>query len=186
MANPEDTPANQTNADEDIDRALADLADLVKPIATEGKISIDAFFYLLLIWSSFHVYPLEPPQEAFPDGAKVIPFKEGWQIVDFGDSISTSPGEYYGSYCTGRLINTAIQMIELMAQRGITKIGFLGHDVARRAAWMECLDHNISIINYEPTDFDWEVRYRILEDRKKSDKRRQKHLQEKDARYEPE
>lgn len=156
--------------EQDLGRSMADLAQLVKPLASEGKLSMDAFFYLLLIWGSFHIYPLEPPPDTSGSGggAKIIPLDNGRNIFDFGDCLSTSPGEDYGSYCTGKLITATQEMIDLLVKRGVTKVGFLGHDVARRAAWIECVEHNIAIINYEPTDFDWEVRYRIIEARKKA------------------
>lgn len=161
--------------DQDIANTLAELADLVKPIAGEGKISLDAFYYLLLLWASFHVYPLEPPPEGGSGGgAKIIPLENGWNIHDYGDCLSTSPAEHYGSYCTGKLIITAQHMIDILAKRGVTKVGFLGHDVARRAAWVECVDQNIEIINYEPSIFDIEVRNRILAARKKAGKIRKK------------
>lgn len=182
-----DGPENKTGytSDDELNRSLAELAELVKPIATEGKVGIDAYFYLLLLWASFHVYPLEPPPgSSSSEPAKITTSDSGWKIFDYGDCLSTSPGENYGSYCTGKLITTAEEMIRMLAQRGITKVGFLGHDVARRAAWIECLEHNIAIINYEPTDFDWEVRFRILEARKAAEKVRQR-VSDKTKRMEP-
>lgn len=167
--------------DQDIANTLAELADLVKPIAGDGKISLDAFYYLLLLWASFHVYPLEPPPDGGGEsggegggGVKIIPLENGWNIRDYGDCLSTSPGDQYGGYCTGKLIITAQHMIDILAKRGVTKVGFLGHDVARRAAWVECVDQNIEIINYEASIFDVEVRNRILAARKKAGKIRKK------------
>lgn len=160
---------------DDLTQALADLADFVKPLAREEKIGIDLFYYLLLLWAAFHVYPLDPPPDSTGEGgAKIIPVEGGFPIFDYGDCLSVSPGEDYGSYCTGRLIISAQAMIDLLAERGVVKVGFLGHDIARRAAWMECVDQNIEILNYEPSEFDKAVRYRVMEARKQAEKVRRK------------
>lgn len=173
---PDPTDSNPSEPfDDDLSQSLAELAELIKPISNEKKFGIDAYFYLLLLWASFHVYPLEPPPDTTGfKKPKIIKVEGGWTVFDYGDSLSTSPGEDYGSYCTGKLIRTAQEMIKILESRGVTKVGFLGHDVARRAAWIECLEHNIAIINYEPTDFDWDIRYRIAEMRKKTEKIKQK------------
>lgn len=178
MANPsndndvqQDLITGPAAADDEITRALAELAELAKPIASDARISLDALYYLLLLWSSFQVYPLEPASERYANGdIKIITSPTGWKIFDYGDCLSISPGEFYGSYSTGKLITVAQEMIEILAQRGITKVGILGHDIAKRAAWITCLEHEINILNYEPSDLDWEIRYRILEERKKAGK----------------
>lgn len=158
--------------------ALAEIAELVKPIAAEeNKISLDAFYYLLLLWGGIHIYPLEPPPETLPGGggesgiAVVIPLENGWKIFDYGDCLSASPGEEYGNYCTGKLITAAQEIINMLIIRGVTKVSMLGHDIARRAAWIECYEHGIEIINYDPTDFDWQARARIIEAREAARKK---------------
>lgn len=180
------TPQEQPSEGmEELSFALSELAKMVKPMAGEVQIGIDALYYLLLLWGFFQIYPLEPSQEEKSGGATVIPVTDGWDIFDYGDCLSTSPGDHYRSYCTGKLINTSQKMIELLVKREITKIGFLGHEVARRAAWIECLEHDIEIINYEPTDFDWAIRQRVIEARKKAGKHVRK-LQADARRHEPE
>jgi hypothetical protein len=168
-----DAPENSIE-NQEIANTLAELADLVKPIAGEEKIGIDAFYYLLLLWASFHVYPLDPPPDTTGGKAKIIPLASGWNAFDYGDVLSASPGEHYGNYCTGRLIESAQEMIDILAKRGVKKVGILGHDIARRAAWIECVDQEINIINFEPTDFDQEVRYRIIQERNRAGKIRKK------------
>lgn len=164
-----DKTSNPDFGQEDaINKALAEISDLAKPVTDDTKISLDAFYYLLLLWASFHVFPLEPSTDPFPQGPTIIPLDNGLEIYDYGDTLSVS--QHYASYCTGKIITAAQEIIKLMAQRGVTKLGFLGHEVARRAGWMECLEHEIKIINYEPSDFDWEVRRRILEAREKAKK----------------
>lgn len=180
------SPEQEPESLEELSFALSELAKMVKPMAGEVKIGIDALYYLLLLWGFFQIYPLEPSQESDSSGgATVIPVDNGWDIYDYGDCLSTSPGEHYRSYCTGKMINSTQEMIEILVKRGVTKVGFLGHEIARRAAWIECVEHEIEIINYDPTDFDQAIRQRILERRKLSAKARQK-LQAGTQRHEPE
>ena len=97
---------------------------MVKPMAGDIQIGIDALYYLLLLWGFSQIYPLEPPQEESSGGATIIPVDNGWDIFDYGDCLSTSPGEHYRSYSTGKMINTSQEMIELLVKRGVTKVGF--------------------------------------------------------------
>jgi hypothetical protein len=143
--------------------ALSDLAELVKPLRLLLSPELRAgLSYLLLLWGAFYVYPLEPETSAYPKGARIITLEGGWKIFDYGDYLATSPGEHYGVCSTRNLIDTSQKMIALLEEKGVTKIGILGHPIAQRAAWMDCLIKNIEVINYEPTAEDWNCREHIV------------------------
>jgi hypothetical protein len=157
---------------ESLSQALAELADLVEPLGLDYKNKM-ALYYLLLLWASLRVYQLEPYIESDEEGgeAKIIPLENGWKILDYGYYLTTSPGENYGTYCTGKLIQAAQTMIDIMAKRGAKRIGLLGNSVATRAAWMQSEDLGVEVNNYYPTDADYELLNKIRAFRAEAKKR---------------
>ncbi len=159
MADTNLNPANYS-----LDAALTDLADLLKPAPLNETIE-EYVYYLLLLWASFQVYQLEPYVEdeggEGGGGAKIIPLNNGRIIADYGYYLSSSPGDDYGNYCTGKLIDAAKEMIAIVAKRGAIKVAFLGHPIAQRAAWIECLERGIEVTNFEASEVDYMTRQRV-------------------------
>jgi hypothetical protein len=156
------TPENST--ENPLEQALAQLASLVKP--SGGSLQVDINFleflpYLLLLWASFRVYQIEPYAEEREGEAAIVPLDNGRKIFDYGYYLSTSPGEDYNSYCTGKLIKAVQKMVGILANRGATLVGFAGHEIAQRVAWMECLERGIDVSNFSPAGSDFELYKRI-------------------------
>lgn len=183
MSEADNQPAEQQEVDLEGDvlgRALDELAALVNPHTSHTKLYIE-IYYLLLLWASLRVYQLEPYVESGSDDehAEVIPLANGWKIFDYGYYLVTSPGENYGTYCTGKLIETTQHMIDILAKRGVTRVGLLGNGVARRAAWMECEDIGIEVNNYYPTESDKQLLQKIKKFREEAKQRRAMAAEEK-------
>jgi hypothetical protein len=171
--------ANNSVGDQNsLEQALEELSKLVQPEAlTTMPINwLDHLPYLLLVWAYFYVFPLQPSDEQTGNaGGKVIPLANGRSIYDSGFFLSTSPGDDYDSYCTGKLLETTEAMIKILAERGITQVGFSGHAIAKRAAWMHCVEHHIEVTNFYPSAADWELLERI---RQLRNKKHQQHIEE--------
>lgn len=144
---------NASSSHDALDNALSELAGLIKPLANDLQ-TLRSFYYLLLMWASFHIYQIEPFPKPYADEENqspvIIPLSNGWQIVDYGYMLSASPGANYGTYCTGKLIETAREMVRMLASRDVTKVGFSGHEIAKRVAWMEAVEYQIVVQNYQP------------------------------------
>lgn len=148
--------------------SLEQLSELIKPL-TVDEVQLIHFYYLLLLWASFRVYQIDPMAdgEGDEDGGiydgvpKVILLTNGRKIYDYGYCLSTSTGEDYGSYCTGKLIEVAQEMIHILDKRGVKIVGFAGHDIPKRAAWIECLETGIEVSNFYPDEYDWYLRDKI-------------------------
>lgn len=152
--------------------ALDELAALVNPHTTRGKLYFDVY-YLLLLWASIGIYQVEPMVEAGKEEAvKIIPLENGWKIFDYGYYLMSSPGENYGTYCTGKLIETTQEIINLLAKRGATRVGALGNSIAKRAAWMQCEDLGIQVDNFYPAESDLLQLQRIRKLRAEAKQRR--------------
>lgn len=131
--------------------------------------------YLLLLWSSFTIYQIEPDvsdEEGGGEGAPEIKqLSSGRVIADYGSRLITSPGESYTTSATGSLLEAVQDMVTTLASRGATQVGFYGHEIAQRAAWIYCLESNITVMGYEPTNADQKVRDRIAKHRKEAQQR---------------
>ena len=149
VSDAERSTANEKNS---LDKALAELSNLIKPL-TQDLQSIRHFEYLLLLWAPFHIFPVDPIPTSYSskEGGIIIPLSNGWQIIDYGYVISISPGENYGTYCTGKLIEAVKEMMFIAASRDVIKIGISGHEIAKRVAWMESLAYPLTITNYSPS-----------------------------------
>lgn len=101
--------------------------------------------FLLLLWNYFAVYCEENEGGATGEQkyGKKIKDQDTYLIIDYGNYLITSVGVYYGSYSTKRLIRSVQKMIEMIAERGIKKVRFLGTPVAERVAQEACEKYNI-------------------------------------------
>jgi|GEM_PF-6595658 len=152
-----------------LQQALAELEAAIQPFEQSARMYLDisAYYYFLhLLWAEFHIYIVEPFAGGEGSGsgtgtAKVIPLDNGRKIFDYGFALSTSVGDDYGSLCQGRLYETIQEMIAILAKRGVKKVSFIGNSIAMRVGWLECVESQIEVSNYEPTAYDFSVRQRI-------------------------
>ena len=138
-----------------IDQLFSQIAELVdSPINSE-----QAYLFLLLLWGYFEVSILETHEGSNGEGGSgtttltvpnIIQIEKAYQIFDYGSHLKTSPGKYYGSYTTGRLLTTVKAMIDLLIKRGAKQVRFNGLAAAKRCAWIECEKSNIQAINFTP------------------------------------
>lgn len=168
-----DTPDNNTvpqkpDQPDAFDQALADLAKMVQPLSPDsGLQGLVYLYYLLSLWASFKIYQVEPylgPSELAgheKGGVNIITLPNGRKIHDYGYYLMTSNGEDYGSACTGKLVETTQEMVSLFKQRGAEIVSFGGYDLAKRVAWIACVELEIEVSNYYPNDADWEALARV-------------------------
>lgn len=162
--------AAELNKDPALAQTIAEIGQLLQPLTNEAQYEV-AFYYLLLLWGYFQVYPLTPDKDYTSEeslkqpvihAAKITQIEQGLKIFDYGYCLTTSTGEFYGSTSTGRLIEATQRMISMLAERGVTLVSFIGHPVAQRAAWIECMGYGIDC-NFDPTNDDWETYRRIID-----------------------
>lgn len=111
------------------------------------------------------------PQSTAP--LNIIKSKSGWNIQDYKDALSSSPGMLLfggaegGDEGGGGVINpgkgtivnqsvvTAFEMVEIAQRYGWASIMIVdGHPLMMWAAWMQALDINIPLTGYEPSEAD--------------------------------
>jgi hypothetical protein len=134
-----------------LDELLSQIAGLVdNPLGSE-----QARLFLNLLWSYFEVSVVEhEDNEGGENGTiltrpDIIQVDKGYPIFDYGRLLKTSPGEFYGSYTTGRLLTTVNVMINLLDQRGAKRVKMNGLTAAKRFAWTECENKAIRVINFK-------------------------------------
>ena len=105
--------AAELNKDPTLAQTIAELGQLLQPLSNDAQYEV-AFYYLLLLWSTFQVYPLEPEMDyttaesvVLIHPAKITQIEQGLKIFDYGYCLTTSMGEFYGSTSTGRIIQAS-------------------------------------------------------------------------------
>jgi hypothetical protein len=147
-------PTNPASSPEDkLSSQLAELNNLIAPY-TEDIDFLQYVYYLLLLWGYIRMDQLEPYAK-MQEAPTIIPLSNGRIIMDYGNYLVSSSGEDYGSYSTGKMIETSIQMFHILRKRGAQSVSFIGQEIAQRAAWIESLDYGVDIWNFYPTDVDW-------------------------------
>ncbi|MEN9916515.1 MAG: hypothetical protein RLY40_447 [Pseudomonadota bacterium] len=139
--------------DLNLDELFAQLAELTQ----SSEINQQAYLYLLQLWAYFEVAMVDGTDESGSSGI-VTPFTHptilelphGFQIFDYSTHLKTAAGKYYGSYTTGRLLNTVREMIKLLSERGAKRVQLLGLDAAKRFASLECEKYKIKVVNFTP------------------------------------
>ncbi len=139
--------------DLDLDELFAQLAEVTQ----SSEINQQAYLYLLLLWAYFEVSIVDETDEVGASGITttslsptILQAQQGFQIFDYGTHLKTAAGKYYGSYTTGRLLNTVREMIKLLNERGAKRLQFVGLDAAKRFASLECEKYKIKIANFTP------------------------------------
>lgn len=138
---------------------------------------LDCCPFLQIVDTVLHYIDEEPPEVQF------IEAQSGWKIFDYGDAMSSSPGELIlGMAAYRRTLSneedgdegggkgtiwnqafvTAAQMVEIAQQHGWKGIQIIdGHRVMRRSAWIAALNAGLPVVGFEPTAEDEKVRKRI-------------------------
>lgn len=125
-------------------------------------------------------------KEAF----KLIQSESGWDIHDYGDALSSSPGRFIfggGNFRIhlddedeeggggdvinpgkGTVVNqawvTAGEMMTIAHERGWNFITIVdGHRIMKRAAWIKATELGITVDGFEPTLEDERIRERVIE-----------------------
>ena len=115
----------------------------------------------------------------------LVTAKSNWKIHDYGNAISSSPGELLfgplgkprkkweddeeggeGGSGSGTMVNqaviTAFEMIELAKQHGWAGVQIVdGHPLMAWAAWMQAFDSEITLEGFNPTAQDFSKRRRL-------------------------
>lgn len=121
---------------------------------------------------------------------KLVQSESGWDIHDYGDAMSSSPGRFlfgggnFRIYLKGEedeggggdIINpgkgtvvnqawvTANEMIAMAAERGWRFLTIVdGHPIMKRAAWIKAIELGITVDGFEPTIDDERIRERVTE-----------------------
>ncbi|HYF97554.1 MAG TPA: hypothetical protein VD770_01080, partial [Coxiellaceae bacterium] len=138
---------------------------------------------------------------------KLIRAQSGWIICDYGDAMSSSPGDLIfadnipdPSFLYGlgtrpsknqkedeggghgtiikQAVDTAAEMIFLAMQRGWRGATIVeGHERMKWAAWVMAGDHEYNLQGFEPTETDIERRKRLRRSRAEIDQIYQRGLQ---------
>lgn len=134
---------------------LNELFAQLAEITQSTEINQQAYLYLLLLWAYFEVSIVDGTDGAGASGTTSLPptilqVQQGFQIFDYGTHLKTAAGKYYGSYTTGRLLNTVREMINLLSERGAKRLQFVGVEAAKRFASLECEKYKIKVVNFTP------------------------------------
>lgn len=138
---------------------------------------LDCCPFLQMADSVLHYIDTEPPEVQF------ITAQSGWKIFDYGDAMSSSPGEAIlgmaehhrmvsaddtggegGGHGTiwNQAFMTASEMVEIAKVHGWKGIQIIdGHRVMKRGAWIKALDIGLPVIGFNPTSDDIRVRERV-------------------------
>lgn len=124
--------------------------------------------------------------EALGDNSDIrfIRSRSGWLILNYGNAMSTSPGEmlyYHGTYttdeegslqriCSGlgtntmQIINTAADMVRIAKEEKWPSIHIVGgHPLATWGIWKSAMDLDMAITGYTPDEEDKAKYQRILQ-----------------------
>lgn len=169
---------NFDNVNQEIQHALQKLR--LKEVELNRPVSATDMIYLLNQWPFLQITDTHLQMDQQIQPLKLLQAKSLWQIHDYGDALSSSPGELAygrpgrsrrtgekkaqeegeGGSGAGTLVNqaviTAFEMVELGLQRGWNGIKLIdGHPLMAWAAWMHCLESGIDLEGYEPSAHDY-------------------------------
>jgi len=154
--------------------------DILKPLRPEELLYLLDHCPFLQLIARGDSLPLENPE--------FITARSGWAIHNYGDAMSSSPGELLfaggdfrislnddagdnsesGPINTGKgtivkqAFDTAAEMIEFAKKLGWAGAQLIdGHPLMAWAAWMKASDEHFSLEGYEPTEKDLKKRERV-------------------------
>lgn len=157
----------------------ADIGDALKTVAEKLHIDLDQWsrhyspqdlLYILNHCPFLQIVNSNPtPNDSHP--AKIIKADSGWNILDYGNALSTSPGDFLWDDGTrnpgkGTLVNQAFnsvkQMIEIAVQNGWKSIDIVdGTPNMQRNAWICADEFRIRLRGFLPSDEDLKTKERV-------------------------
>lgn len=175
----------KADIEQEMQQALQDLG--IENVDWSRRISASDVVYLLDQCPFLQISDVALPSSNEIQPLKIIQAKSRWKIHDYGNALSSSPGELLYGYFrrqtgkdekggeggigeaapgVGTIINqaviTAFEMVELAKQYGWSGIQLIdGHPRMAWAAWMQALDSGIELEGYTPTAQDYAKRQRI-------------------------
>jgi len=155
---------------------------LVTPV-WEREITPEEIQYFLDRWLFVQIISTNniPPLEQ----VKILTAKSKWKIINYGDALTSSPGEFLfaaghmqnenmdedgdGGQANGgqgtiwrQAFNTATEMVQLAKEFGWEGIHFVdGHPLMKWAVWMEAMDEQVPFTGFEPSEKDLARRERV-------------------------
>lgn len=172
---------NSDNFD-DVNQEIQDALRSLRLNEAEIDRSVSAadFVYLLNQWPFLQITDIRLQMDQQVQSLNILQAKSRWKIHDYGDALSSSPGEFAfgqpgslkktglvkdkddeeGGSGVGTLVNqgviTAFEMVDLAIQRGWSGIKLIdAHPLMAWAAWMHCLDYGIDLAGYQPSAHDY-------------------------------
>lgn len=176
---------DELNTNDDIEARLKDVSEKLKidvnvlrDISPEEiQYLLDTCPYLQIVDTVLHYIDEEPPEVQFING------EFGWKIFDYGDALSSSPGEgilglseyprVLGDEDDGdegggkgtiwnQAFMTAAEMVAIAKAHGWKGIQIIdGHRVMKRGAWIKALSEGLPVVGFEPSAEDEKVRKRV-------------------------
>jgi len=180
---------SEENKPEDLEKNIQDMAKKLNvDIDLLREISPEEIQYLLDHCPFLQI--VGPTVELKETEVKIVQSESGWDIHDYGDALSSSPGrllfgggdfrlyldedEEGGS--GGAIINpgkgtirnqafvTASEMVMMAQEHGWGSIAIRdGHPLMKRAAWIKAGELNMGVEGFEPTGDDKRVRERVTQ-----------------------
>lgn len=167
---------NDNDLGQQVQKTLRDLG--VNSVDWDRRVSAGDVLYLLDQWPFLQIMKADSSFSVEDSQlASILPAPSGWQIHDYGDALSSSPGdqrfgpltkkrrtqdkeEDEGGSGVGTLVNqaviTAFEMIKLAHARGWNTIELMdGHPLMAWAAWMQAMELEIEIKGFSPTAKDF-------------------------------
>ncbi len=150
--------------------------DILRDISpAEIQYLLDHCPFLQIVDTVLHYIGETPPEVQFVDA------QSGWRILDYGDAMSSSPGEKILGFAEYKRIKddgeedgggqgtiwnqafiTAIEMVELAHLHGWKGIQIVdGHRLMKRGAWIKASQLGLPVVGFEPTEKDEKIRERI-------------------------
>lgn len=185
----DDESQNPEKNPEDIENLIQDASQKLKlDIDWMRKLTPQDVLYLIDHCPFLQM--INPDATGEGESVKLILADSGWMIHDYGDAMSSSPGELLfagGDFRIrladekedeggegGSILNpgkgtfrkqafdTATQMAEMAANRNWAAIRFVdGHPLMQRAAWIRAEQLGLKVIGFTPDKYDKIVRDRI-------------------------
>lgn len=162
---------NQT-LDEVSKKLNIDVSVLREISPREIQYLLDMCPFLQIVDTVLHFVDEAPPEVQF------IQARSGWTILDYGDAMTSSPGERILGLAeydrsgeadesgSGTIWHqaflTAVEMAEIAKAcgwRGIQVVD--GHRIMKRGAWIKALASNLPVSGFEPSKEDERVRQRV-------------------------
>lgn len=178
----DDDHNDNDNIEQDLDEISKKLQidiNVLRDISPEEiQYLLDCCPFLQIVDTVLHYTDEQPPEVQFIDA------QSGWTIFDYGDAMSSSPGEGILGFAEykrlkegddddggegggkgtiwNQAFKTAAEMVEIAKARGWKGIQIIdGHRVMKRGAWITALNIGLPVVGFEPTAEDSKVRARV-------------------------